>query len=157
MAAVVFLSLFPWLSFIIIIIMLVALTSFSVDLANAEHDIVTYGARPNSGTDSAKALESAWSAACGSTSEEVTIHVPDGLFAVSHVSFRGPCRSSKIVFRIDGTLVAPSNYGQTGEEWIAFRYVDGVSIYGGIIDGRGQSLWRCKAAAAHCPFGTRVS
>ncbi|EHA8592464.1 Polygalacturonase [Cocos nucifera] len=34
-----------------------------------------------------------------------------------------------------------------------FKYVEGLSIYGGTLDGRGQALWACKMAGRSCPVG----
>lgn len=118
------------------------------------HDIVHYGAKPEPRFDSSDSLLRAWTAACESTGSP-TISVPAGNFFVRQVTFAGPCRSSKITVQIGGTLVAQSGYG--GERWIVFDNVEGLSVYGGTIDGRGAALWACKAASGrHCPAGATV-
>lgn len=121
---------------------------------NAVYDITDFGAKPGGETDSSKSFLSAWDAACGSP-EAATVHVPDGSFLVGQITFSGPCKSSKITIQIDGTIVAPSNYANLAKagEWMAFEKVEGVSVYGGTIDGRGKSLWACKAGGGNCPDG----
>lgn len=123
--------------------------------ASAVYNIATFGGRSDAQTDSSKAIVSAWSAACGSPTH-ATIYVPRGRFLVRRVAFTGPCKSSKITFQIDGTLLAPSSYTNTAE-WMAFDQVHGVSIVGGTIDGQGASLWSCKSKGHNCPAGARVS
>lgn len=127
--------------------------------AEAAYNIGSFGAKPDGRTDSSRALASAWSAACRSP-EPATVYVPDGDFLLSHVVFTGPC-FSRMTVKIDGTLVAPSGYtsrANSGAEWIVFHHVDGLTVSGGTIDGRGESLWACKAAGhGGCPDGARVS
>lgn len=50
--------------------------------------------------------------------------------------------------RVDGTLVAPSGYtcsrgGGSRDDgaWIVFDRVDGLTVWGGTVDGRGEALW----------------
>ncbi|XP_008788256.2 polygalacturonase-like [Phoenix dactylifera] len=119
----------------------------------AVYDLTDFGAKSDGETDSSKSFLSAWDAACGSP-EPATIHVPAGFFLVGQITFSGPCKSSKITLQIDGTLVAPSydSLGKVGE-WMVFAQVEGVSVHGGTIDGRGSSLWSCKAAGGSCPDG----
>lgn len=138
----------------ITILLLLALVLCSRPV-EAVFNIADYGAKSDGRTDSAGALLSAWRAACGSTGE-ATVYVPAGSFLVQRAEFSGPCESSKIAFQIDGTLVAPSGYGGAGE-WLVFDHVEGVAIYGGILDGRGSSLWACKASSHGCPAGASVS
>ncbi|KAK9082803.1 hypothetical protein Scep_029274 [Stephania cephalantha] len=79
-----------------------------------------------------------------------------GRYLLNEVLFTGECKG-RVTFKIDGTLVAPSDYhilGTSGK-WITFNKVQGVSISGGILDGQGAGLWACKAAGKNCPFGAR--
>ncbi|KAK8280655.1 hypothetical protein V6Z11_D09G191900 [Gossypium hirsutum] len=118
------------------------------------YNVLNYGAKPDDNFDSTQALVAAWTLACGSINP-ATIYVPPGRFLVRNVVFRGQCKNNGIVFRIDGTLVAPSDYkviGSTGN-WLLFEHVNGVSIYGGIIDGQGTGLWTCKRSGKGCPSG----
>ncbi|KAJ7961819.1 Polygalacturonase-like [Quillaja saponaria] len=67
----------------------------------------------------------------------------------------GPCKNNAISVQIDGTLVAPSDYRVIGKtaNWLLFQRVNGVSIRGGILDGRGTGLWSCKMSGKNCPSG----
>ncbi|XP_027165291.1 polygalacturonase-like [Coffea eugenioides] len=118
------------------------------------YNILDLGAKPDGKTDSSKSLLSAWAAACGSP-EPATIFVPKGRYLVKQAQFLGPCRNRAISFRIDGTLVAPSDYKLIGNAdfWLQFQWVDGVFIRGGILDGQGTDLWGCKASGRKCPSG----
>lgn len=122
------------------------------------YNVLSFGAKPGAG-DAARAFLKAWSVACSSSGPS-TIYVPTGNFFVRQAHFEGPCRSPSIKFSIDGTLVAPSEYtGSSGasSQWIAFSNVDGVSISGGRLDGRGARLWACKSAGRSCPAGASVN
>ncbi|KAK2976503.1 hypothetical protein RJ640_018082 [Escallonia rubra] len=111
------------------------------------------GVKPDGKTDSTKSLISAWAAACGSP-RPATIYVPPGRYLVQQVHFRGACQNKAITIRIDGTLVAPSDYNalRSVGNWILFEGVNGVAISGGILDGQG-GLWACKASSKLCPSG----
>jgi len=57
-------------------------------------------------------------------------------------------------------LLAPSDYRIIGDagNWILFEHVNGVYIYGGILDGQGAGLWACKRSGNNnCPSGATVS
>ncbi|XP_050203279.1 polygalacturonase-like [Mercurialis annua] len=120
----------------------------------ARFSVLSYGAKPNGETDSTKAFLSAWNEACGS-SKPATVYVPSGKYFLNNVEFKGPCKNNAILFRIEGTLVAPSDYNVIGDAgyWIYFKYVDGVTVSGGFLDGQGSSLWDCKSSGKNCPSG----
>ncbi|KAK2976502.1 hypothetical protein RJ640_018081, partial [Escallonia rubra] len=111
-------------------------------------------ANPDGKTDSTKSLISAWAVACG-WPRPTTIYVPPGRYLVQHVHFRGACQNKVITIRIDGTLVAPSDYNalRSVGNWILFEGVNGVTISGGILDGQGTGLWASKASSKLCPSG----
>ncbi|KAL3579547.1 hypothetical protein D5086_021051 [Populus alba] len=69
--------------------------------------------------------------------------------------FKGPCKNKAIVVRIDGTLLAPTDYRIIGNagNWIFFQNVDGVTVSGGVLDGHGSGLWDCKQSGKNCPSG----
>lgn len=119
-------------------------------------NVVSFGAKPDGKFDSTMPFLMAWSSACKSNGP-ATIYVPQGNFLLKQVTFWGPCRN-KIDFRIDGTLVAPSDYWSLGNSgyWILFMKVNRLSVYGGTLDGRGAGYWRCRRAAKSCPAGARV-
>ncbi|KAF0895289.1 hypothetical protein E2562_008601 [Oryza meyeriana var. granulata] len=75
---------------------------------------------------------------------------------VSRVRFAGPCRSGAVTMNITGaTVVAPVPYAGV-QLWIVFDNVDGVSVAGGTLDGRGQAFWACRRAGrSDCPAATR--
>ncbi|KAK4349343.1 hypothetical protein RND71_032098 [Anisodus tanguticus] len=120
------------------------------------YDVQNYGAKSNGKTDSSNAFLSAWAAACGSTSP-ATIYVPPGKYLVRSAYFYGQtCKSRAITIRIDGTILAPSDYNVNGNagNWIKFERVSGVSVYGGTLDGQGTGLWACKNSGKSCPKGS---
>ncbi|KAE8658644.1 Polygalacturonase [Hibiscus syriacus] len=109
------------------------------------YNVLSYGAKPDGNFESTRAFVAAWTLACGSI-KSATIYIPTGRFLLRNVVFRGQCKNNAIVFRMDGTLVAPSDYKVLGstENWLLFEHVNGVSIYGGVLDGQGTGLWTCK-------------
>jgi len=150
------------LTFVLIYVNVITLFMiFTFKLANGIEEtlnIVSFGANPNGETDSTNAILTAWTSACSSTTP-TTIYVPIGRFLVGgSVVFKGRCNNKGIAVRIDGTLVATSNYGVIGNEgsWLLFDDVDGVSILGGVLDGQGTSLWDCKRSGKSCPTGATV-
>ncbi|RAL48261.1 hypothetical protein DM860_005685 [Cuscuta australis] len=126
----------------------------ALDSATNLINVVSLGAKRDGRTDASQAFRHAWSAACGSR-DPVTIYVPDGTFFVRQGRFAGPCRNTKIEFRIRGTLVAPSDYDVIGSagSWLAFEQVDGVSVHGGKLSGQGAAIWACKRSGKNCPNG----
>lgn len=80
--------------------------------SNGAYNVVTFGANPDGKTDSTLPFLRAWSAACSSTRPAI-IYVSRGNFLIRAVVFGGPCKR-RIVFRIDGTLLAPLNYWNPG-------------------------------------------
>lgn len=134
--------------------LLLLLLISSSTLALAAYNVVDFGAKPDGRTDSAKAFLAAWAKACAARIP-VSMTVPQGRFMVSHALFQGPCNNAAIRVIIQGTLVAPSGYSQS-KDWITFKYVKGVSVYGGTLDAQGQKLWNCKMAGRSCPAGATV-
>ncbi|KAL7157613.1 hypothetical protein ABFS83_02G088900 [Erythranthe nasuta] len=122
---------------------------------NPSYNVQNFGAKPNGKSDSTKAFLSAWNTACATT-QPATIYVPPGRFLVRSVTFSGKlCKNTAITIRIDGTIVAPSNYNVIGNSgnWLKFERVTGVSILGGTLDGQGSKLWACKNSGKICPKG----
>lgn len=122
------------------------------------YNVQSFGAKSNGKSDSTNAFQSAWAAACASV-QPATIYVPPGRYLLGSATFWGQsCKNSAITIRIDGTLVATSDYnvyGRTGN-WIKFERVTGLSIYGGTLDGQGTGLWDCKNSGKNCPKGATV-
>uniref|UniRef100_A0A7N0ZXN7 Polygalacturonase n=1 Tax=Kalanchoe fedtschenkoi TaxID=63787 RepID=A0A7N0ZXN7_KALFE len=145
--------------FFILTIFFLMTTIFFVDssvcAASLTYNVVRYGARSGGSIDSSEAFLTAWNLACNAPQPATTLYVPPGRFLLKSVKFQGPCKSSKITIRIDGTLVAPSDYHVMGniESWLFFKNVDGVAIIGGTLDGQGRGLWDCKMSGKSCPPG----
>ena len=130
---------------------------------NTSYNVLRFGAKPDGVSDSTEGFLGAWSAACASENTSIII-VPRGRYLIRPLSFKGgKCKSPKIGFKIEGTLVAPTDFKvlRKGDKWISFQRVSGVSIFGGKLDARGAALWACKLAAgtgggAKCPDGDTV-
>ncbi|KAF2325601.1 hypothetical protein GH714_030983 [Hevea brasiliensis] len=123
--------------------------------SNGAYNVESFGAKPDGLTDSTQAFLKAWSAACGSTGP-ATLYVPSGSFLVKPIVFNGPCKN-KILFWIDGKILAPTNYWSFGGSgfWILFYQISWITIQGGILDARGGSFWACRNAGKVCPPGAR--
>ncbi|KAF2325608.1 hypothetical protein GH714_031042 [Hevea brasiliensis] len=91
--------------------------------SNGAYNVESFGAKPDGLTDSTQAFLKAWSAACGSTGP-ATLYVPSGSFLVKPIVFNGPCKN-KILFWIDGKILAPTNYWSFGSSgfWILFYQI----------------------------------
>ncbi|KAK8999082.1 hypothetical protein V6N11_070260 [Hibiscus sabdariffa] len=124
--------------------------------AMTKFNVLNFGANPNGRTDSTDGFLKAWNAACGSADSSF-LYVPKGRYLVGSLEFKGQCRSPRVIIRIDGTIVAPLDYGLLGKSanWFSFEGVTGVSITGaGAFDAKGPSLWACKASGSNsCPSG----
>ncbi|KAL0917975.1 hypothetical protein M5K25_013087 [Dendrobium thyrsiflorum] len=131
--------------------LLLLLLYFST-LAMSAYNVVDFGAKPDGKTDSTKAFLLTWAKACGDKNP-ATMVVPSGPFLVGRALFQGPCNNNKLGLVIKGTILGKTDYS-TASEWITFKYVKGLSIYGGTFNARGQSLWACKAAGHSCPNGS---
>ncbi|KAI5557918.1 hypothetical protein BDE02_17G003900 [Populus trichocarpa] len=128
--------------------------AFSPLAKAAQYSVLSYGAKPDGKTDSTKAFAAAWAQACASA-QPATISVPKGSFSLGQVRFQGPCKNRAILVRIDGTLVAPSDYKVIGnaKNWLIFEHINGVTVSGGTLDGQGAGLWSCKNSGKGCPRG----
>ncbi|KAJ0034326.1 hypothetical protein Pint_26370 [Pistacia integerrima] len=115
------------------------------------YNVISFGAKPDGQTDSTQAFTNAWEAACKSTMP-ATINVPKGRFLIKPMFFNGTC-NNKIVFQINGTIVAPSSYSALGDSgfWIMFYKVSGLIIRGGTFDAKGAAYWACRKSGKSCP------
>ncbi|XP_034889428.1 polygalacturonase [Populus alba] len=140
---------------ILLYCVLFLLFAASYQASNVVYNVVKLGAKPDGKVDSTEAFTKAWTLACSSTWPAM-VYVPQGSFLIKPVVFGGPCKN-KILFSIDGTIVAPSNYWVFGNSgfWILFYKVTGVTVYGGTIDAKGGSFWACRNAGNNCPPGSR--
>lgn len=127
--------------------------------SNPSYNVKSFGANSDANSDSTKAFLSAWSAACATT-QPAAIYIPPGRYLLRNALFNGKtCKNKAITIRIDGTLVAPSDYNAIGNSgtWLKFQKVAGLSISGGTLDGQGTKLWACKNSSKSCPKGAAVS
>ena len=146
------------LALLVIYALVLFLFTFRIAIASWETlNVVNFGAKPDGQTDSTNAFLTAWDRACSSTTPS-TIYVPQGRFLLGNAVFKGQCKSNGITIRIDGALVAPSNYNDIGNagHWLLFDDVNGVSIIGGVLDGQGTGLWACKRSSRSCLTGAAV-
>ncbi|KAL1820827.1 hypothetical protein ACET3Z_015696 [Daucus carota] len=114
------------------------------------------GAKADGTLDASQFFLTAWRLACASNNS-AQVYVPPGRYLISTaVVFSGYYCKRTMVMRIDGTIVAPTNYNLIGnsENWIKFDNVRGLYITGGTLDAQGAALWACKAAGKTCPQGT---
>ncbi|XP_073025718.1 polygalacturonase [Primulina eburnea] len=123
---------------------------------SSTYNVMDFGAIPGGTTDSTGPFHSAWALACGDKSMS-TMYVPQGLYLIKAVEFRGPCKNTTMV-RIDGTLVAPNDYQDLGNSssWILFVKVDRLSILGGVLDAKGDGFWACRISGQNCTVGART-
>ncbi|KAG8480680.1 hypothetical protein CXB51_025222 [Gossypium anomalum] len=82
--------------------------------AMTEFNVLNFGANLNGRTDSTNSFLKAWNSACG-TADLTFIYVPKGRYLVGSLAFKGQCKSPQIIIRIDGTIVAPLDYGVLGK------------------------------------------
>ncbi|PON63600.1 Glycoside hydrolase [Parasponia andersonii] len=97
--------------------------------------------------DITQSLLEGWTDACSSTSPSKVV-VPKGIFKLSGATLQGPC-NAPIEFSLQGILQAPpiDNHFKGGNTWIAFEYIDFLTISGGgIFDGQGKNTWGKECA-----------
>ncbi|KAJ6719586.1 hypothetical protein OIU79_007268 [Salix purpurea] len=92
-----------------------------------------------------QAFQAAWAAACKVAAS--TMIVPaEHVFLVGPISFSGPYCQANIVFQLDGTIIAPTNFNVWGRglfQWLEFTKLVGITIQGdGTIDGSGSMWWQ---------------
>ncbi|CAN6219207.1 unnamed protein product [Urochloa humidicola] len=128
--------------------------------AGIQFDVSNFEAAGDGQTDDTDAFQKAWTEACSSTQPAVVV-VPAGKsYLLQETSLSGPCKSSKVTFKLEGTLVAPedkSGFSKEGHpHWISFNGVDGLTVTGkGAMDGRGKSSWKNSCRRNHkmpCTF-----
>ncbi|KAL7241038.1 hypothetical protein ACSBR2_006625 [Camellia fascicularis] len=110
-------------------------------------NVLNFGAIGDGSADDSQAFLKAWSATCGSTSNDPSMIIPGNkTFLVKQpVRFEGPCFSSSINVQVWGDIKAPDmmNFGDINSHtWLVFSKVDGLIVSGtGKIDGTGKSWW----------------
>ncbi|KAI3771651.1 hypothetical protein L6452_02817 [Arctium lappa] len=111
-------------------------------------DVFDYGATGFGEDDDSQAFMDAWRDACnGETEGEAGVIVPEvGSFLLNPIMFYGPCNPQIIHFIILGTIIAPGSptswNGLDSSQWIAFKDVTGLNVYGsGLVNGQGKRWW----------------
>uniref|UniRef100_J3L0H7 Exopolygalacturonase n=1 Tax=Oryza brachyantha TaxID=4533 RepID=J3L0H7_ORYBR len=107
----------------------------------ATFDVVELGATADGKTDSTKAVQDAWEAACGMAGEP-TVLIPEGEFLTGPLNFTGPCKGH-VTVQLDGTLLGSNDLPKYNQgNWIEILKVDNVVVNGsGTIDGQGADVW----------------
>ncbi|XP_042401210.1 exopolygalacturonase-like [Zingiber officinale] len=112
-------------------------------------NVMNYDAKADAKVDDSKAFLSTWSAACSYSQGESTMLIPEGSYLVGPLTFKGQC-AGKVKFQLNGNLLASTNMDDfapkksngTMQNWVEFKYVDGLNITGGgVLDGQGASAW----------------
>ncbi|KAK8452850.1 hypothetical protein SEVIR_5G183166v4 [Setaria viridis] len=117
--------------------------------AEGTFDISKLGATGDGKTDSTKALQDAWTSACGATGS-ATVLIPKGDYLVGPLNFTGPCKGA-ITIQLDGTLLGSNDLARYTASWIEVCHVENIVITGpGTLDGQGTGLYTksktdCKA------------
>ncbi|TQD72997.1 hypothetical protein C1H46_041473 [Malus baccata] len=129
----------------------------SSNAAAVSYNVMKFGARADGKTDSTQAFVKAWASACSSGQGNAVMYIPKGRFLLKAVVFRGPCKTRQVTVRVDGTLVAPTDYRALGNSgyWILFIEVTGLRVLGGSLDARGVAFWACRKSGKSCPVGAR--
>ncbi|KAF5726734.1 polygalacturonase [Tripterygium wilfordii] len=108
-------------------------------------NVLHFGAKGDGSTDDTKAFQAAWAAAC-KVEASIMIVPAEYEFLVGPISFSGPYCKANIVFQLDGTIIAPTNFNAWGKglfQWLEFTKLIGITVQGkGIIDGRGSGWWQ---------------
>ncbi|KAG6573735.1 Polygalacturonase, partial [Cucurbita argyrosperma subsp. sororia] len=104
-------------------------------------NVLNFGARGDGVTDDTKAFQDTWKASCKVAAS--TFIVPSNyVFLLSPISFSGPYCQPDIIFQLDGTIIAPTDFKVWGKgllQWLQFTKLIGLTIQGhGVIDGRGS-------------------
>lgn len=117
-------------------------------------NVLDYGAVGNGKNDETRAFVDAWKDTCSAMHESSTLLIPKGkTFMLQPVWFQGPCNSSNIYVKLEGTIIAPTNIeawkwpnDNYKGSWIRFIEISGLVVYGGgIIDGKGAQWWDCHS------------
>ncbi|XP_023739325.1 polygalacturonase ADPG2 [Lactuca sativa] len=128
------------------LMLLLGLVSGIVAWPIDEFNVFNYGASGFGEVDDSKAFVNAWRDACNVGTHDARVIVPKGTFLLNPLMFVGPCNPQIIRFVIFGKIIAPGEpeawNGRDSSQWIAFKNVTGLNLYGsGLIDGHGMRWW----------------
>ena len=90
-----------------------------------------------------QAFMKAWVAACKSDGGPARLVFPKGTYVTGPLVFAGKCKASKITVEVQGTIKATTDISEySSPEWILFESISGLTLTGGIFDGRGETVWK---------------
>ncbi|KAL4571491.1 hypothetical protein LXL04_018251 [Taraxacum kok-saghyz] len=129
-----------------LILLLSLVTSAIAAFPYDEFNVFDYGATGFGEIDDSQAFLSAWRDACSTITQSARMIIPKGSFLLNPLLFSGPCEPQNIHFMVLGTIIAPDSpkswKGRDSSQWIAFKDVIGLHVYGsGLIDGQGMHWW----------------
>ncbi|KAK3024009.1 hypothetical protein RJ639_045029 [Escallonia herrerae] len=140
----------------------------------AVYDVRDHGAIGDGHADDTNALVKAWEATCNAASPS-TMRIPSTMTLLTHpLSFKGPCNhrsvsveiegNNVVRWQINGNIIGPSDPSdwRCGDDdcdnWIQFKKVDGLSLYGfGTVYGHGEKWWDSKALKIRDSDNVRVT
>ncbi|KAJ9536175.1 hypothetical protein OSB04_un000655 [Centaurea solstitialis] len=127
-------------------------------------DIKARGAKGDGKTDDGPVIEKAWKEACGGGPSPSSVLIPPGTYmAYPPILFSGPCKGPVEIKANGATIKAPPELARLkSDSWIAFQYIDRLSVIGGTFDGQGHEAWKnqkCADTALSCqmPVNLRFS
>ncbi|KAK8512858.1 hypothetical protein V6N13_090397 [Hibiscus sabdariffa] len=113
-----------------------------------EFEVRHYGAKGDGITDDTEAFQAAWMDACKVVNSAVLVPARF-TFLVGPVSFDGSNCQSKILFKLEGKIIAPDPqaWRNGASQWLVFTKLNrGITVTGnGVIDGRGSGWWKKKS------------
>ncbi|KAI3513798.1 hypothetical protein L1887_11962 [Cichorium endivia] len=129
-----------------ILMFLLGLVTGAIALHIDEFNVYNYGASGSGEIDDSHAFVNAWRDACKVRTQYARVIVPEGTFLLNPLMFSGPCNPQSIHFKVLGTIIStgsPESWnGRDPSQWIAFKDVTGLNVYGsGVVDGQGMGWW----------------
>ncbi|KAK6917085.1 Glycoside hydrolase, family 28 [Dillenia turbinata] len=124
-------------------LLLLIVSTFQVHAKTKDFILTKYGARADGKTDNSKVFLKVWNEACKRKGRNAII-IPPGVYMTNPVCFKGPC-GGEMIFNNKGVVKAPSNPQLQVREWIAFKNIDRLTVFGdGTFDGQGHTAWPYK-------------
>ncbi|KAJ9560710.1 hypothetical protein OSB04_005870 [Centaurea solstitialis] len=127
-------------------------------------DIKARGAKGDGKTDDGPVIQKAWKEACAGGPSPSSVLIPPGTYmAYPPILFSGPCKGPVEIKANGATIKAPPELARLkSNSWIAFQYIDRLSVIGGTFDGQGHEAWKnqkCADTALSCqmPVNLRFS
>ncbi|KAI3781913.1 hypothetical protein L2E82_11941 [Cichorium intybus] len=129
-----------------LLMFLLGLVTGAIALHIDEFNVYNYGASGSGEIDDSHAFVNAWRDACKVRTQYARVIVPEGTFLLNPLMFSGPCNPQNIHFKVLGTIIStgsPKSWnGRDPSQWIAFKDVTGLNVYGsGVVDGQGMGWW----------------